>query len=142
MFNQLKSITRGTSNHNPNQILTNIFVRIQEAAKGNSSQRHISFAKEDNEISKLQKCLREKSNTVISTDWQKRYKHHYQAHLERLSHFLVEGPGVWWTTTPEGVEFFDATQAPQSIICHITTDHLIPKRSTCSWLNNGKNALS
>ena len=29
-FNQLKSITRSTSNHNPTQVLTNIFIRVQE----------------------------------------------------------------------------------------------------------------
>ena len=31
----------------------------------------------------------------------------YQAHIERISDYLICGPGVWWKTTDDGVEFFD-----------------------------------
>lgn len=45
MFNELKSITGSTSNHNTNQIITNILVRIQEEDKNNSN-KSLSFFKE------------------------------------------------------------------------------------------------
>ncbi len=32
-----------------------------------------------------------------------------QAHLERISDFLITGPGVWWRKTSEGFEFLDGT---------------------------------
>ncbi len=35
---------------------------------------------------------------------------HYQAHLQRISDFILTGPGVWWRKTSEGVEFLDGSQ--------------------------------
>ena len=117
MFNQLKSITHSTSNHNPTQIITNILVRIQEEEKSHSNSSQMCLDSEENEVSKLQKCLKSKTNTVISFEWQQKYRPHYQAHLERLSDFLAEGSNSWWKNTSKGVEFFDTTGSPEAIAC-------------------------
>jgi len=69
-------------------------------------------------VSKLQKCLKEKSNTIILHSWKTRYRPHFQAHLERISDFLVDGPNSWWKCTPQGIEFFDETNPPQNVDCH------------------------
>lgn len=103
MSNQLKSITHSTSNHNPTQIITNILVRIQEEEKSYSNTSQMCLDSEENEVSKLQKCLKSKTNTVISFEWQKKYRSHYQAYLERLSDFLAEGSNSWWKNTSKGV---------------------------------------
>lgn len=38
----------------------------------------------------------------------KKYRHDYQAHLERISDFLLPGENVWWSKTDNGVEFKDS----------------------------------
>ena len=32
---------------------------------------------------------------------------HYQAHLERISDYLLCGPGIWWKEKPDGILFLD-----------------------------------
>ncbi len=34
---------------------------------------------------------------------------HYQSHLERISDYLILGPGVWWKACSGGVEFLDGS---------------------------------
>ena len=36
----------------------------------------------------------------------------HQAHLERISDFLLPGPGIWWQHTPARIEFFDGYHSP------------------------------
>ena len=117
MFNQLKSITRSTSNHDPNQMLTNILVRIEEEYKAHTNRSLSCLKGEDNEVSKLQQCWSQNTNTVIPRKWLEQDRPHYQAHLERICDYLVEGPNAWWKHTTDGVEFFDATNLPQSLLC-------------------------
>jgi len=118
MFNQMQSITRNTSNHSPNQIISNILIRIQEEEKSQSSKSLSCLKLQEGTVSKLQKCLKEKSNTIIPHSWKTRYRPHFQAHLERISDFLVDGPNSWWKCTPQGIEFFDETNPPQNVDCH------------------------
>lgn len=48
-------------------------------------------------------------NTVFPKSMLDRIPQHYQAHLERISDFLIHGPGVWWKATADGIMFFDGT---------------------------------
>ena len=36
-----------------------------------------------------------------------KHSSHYQAHLERISDYLLPGPDVWWKKTSQGIEFLD-----------------------------------
>ena len=39
--------------------------------------------------------------------------HSWQAHLKRLSPYLILGEGVWWHSTITGYEFHDGKEAPE-----------------------------
>ena len=66
-----------------------------------------TIKKQERELSKLSQALLPKKNTVIPHDWLKYSSSHYQAHLERIEDYLLEGPGIWWRHTENGVEFLD-----------------------------------
>ena len=118
MFNKVKSITRTTSNYHPEDMITNILVRLQEEQKQDSNNSLSCLQNAEGEVSKLGQALGEKENTVIPKEWQHNYKAHYQAHLERISDYLIEGPNVWWRSTETGTEFFDVKNCQSdNVLC-------------------------
>ena len=42
-------------------------------------------------------------NTVFPHHMLEKFSEHYQAHLERISDYILLGPGVWWSELPEGM---------------------------------------
>ena len=116
MFNQLKSITHSTSNHNPTQIITNILVRIQEEEKSHHNSSQMCSDSEENEVSKLQKCLKSKTKLILSSLLNGNRSIDPIIRLT-LRDFLAEGSNSWWKNTSKGVELFDATGSPEAIAC-------------------------
>ncbi len=108
MFNQCKSITKATSNQNANQLITNILIRTQEEEKARSTLND-SFHRQESEVQKLAQALPPKENTIIPNSWISESPRQYQTHLERISDYLVKGPGLWWRSVENGIEFFDCT---------------------------------
>ena len=109
MFGQAKQITKATSSLNPNHIGTNILIRVREEAK----VCHLNpLASEEGVISKLAQVLGTAPNTVISKSWLKSTASQYQSHLERISDFLLPGPGIWWRHADNGIEFLDSASSP------------------------------
>jgi hypothetical protein len=43
----------------------------------------------------------------IPNYWMENCPIHYQAHLERIGDYLIQGQGIWWRYIDTGVEFFD-----------------------------------
>ena len=121
MFGQCKAITRTTSNQHTSNIISNILVRMHYEKQ----RREINtFHKQDSEIMRLSEVLQGKKNTLIPHEWMEKCSVHYQAHLERISDFLVHGPGVWWKYTQLGVEFFDVSGIPtQTVSTHHFRTH-------------------
>ena len=64
MFGQCKAITRTTSNHHTNHVITNILIRLHSENKTQASVAH-TIEKQESEIFKLAKALPSKQNTVI-----------------------------------------------------------------------------
>ena len=121
MFGQCKAITRTTSNQHTSNIISNILVHMHYEKQ----RREINtFHKQDSEIMRLSEVLQGKKNTLIPHEWMEKCSVHYQAHLERISDFLVHGPGVWWKYTQLGVEFFDVSGIPtQTVSTHHFRTH-------------------
>ena len=117
MFGQCKSITKATSSQRPNHIITNILLRLQEEAKANPSNVKCLEAQEG-EITKLAKAVSLKQNTIIPKQWLQQSPRQYQGHLERISDFLVTGPGKWWREVDNGIEFFDVSLPSPSLPPH------------------------
>ena len=64
--------------------------------------------KQQSHVSRLAHSLPPQKNTKIPKTLIKKYSSSWQAHLERISDFLLPGEGVWWSQDDEFVEFFDA----------------------------------
>ena len=67
-----------------------------------------SVTKQQAHISKLAKSLPPLGNTVVPFVTLASSSSYWQAHLERISDFLIVGKDIWWSSNEEGdVEFFD-----------------------------------
>ena len=96
MFNQVKRITQSTSNYSPKQMIPNLFVRIQ--AEKEMGLHSDDASQQKDEISNLAKSLPPPTNTRIPLHLVKQHNSDWQAHLQRISDFLLEGESVWWCT--------------------------------------------
>lgn len=111
MFGQYKAITKSTSNDHPNQITTNLMIRLLK-----EQALSTSLPAQDGEVHKLAQTLPVKHNIVIPRSWLESV--HYQAHLERISDYLLSGPGGWWQQTQDGVKFVDVSHPTGSLPEH------------------------
>ena len=59
----------------------------------------------DSKIKKVSECLPAKKNTVFDISWQNRSD--FQAHMEKLSDFLLPGHGVWWHFDDDSIVMHD-----------------------------------
>ena len=116
VFNAITNITRTTSSFHGNHIIANILVRLQ-AEKHLSANHHASTVeKQQAHVSKLASTLPQFSNTIIPKDMMVKHPSSWQAHLERISDFLLAGKGVWWNENENGdAHLFDAKGNPESL---------------------------
>ena len=116
MFGTLKDITKRTSSMRPGEIEFNALIRVQEETT-NKYPNH-SY---DKVVSKHARNLSEPVNIIVPVKVMKKHSHHWQALLENISDYLIEGEGIWWKRLPNGdVEFFNI-QVPQHIYHQILT---------------------
>ena len=101
-FNFLKTITKATSNHHPENVLLNAMIRIQvkeNLATKIYNEINSKISKHDSQI-KIQK-----TNSFFTFKFIRDNKWVYQSHLERIADFLLEGNT--WEERENGVEFLD-----------------------------------
>lgn len=109
MFHHIKLITKRTSNYSNDQVIPNIMVRLQ--AEKQMTKRD-DASKQDAHISTLSKALSPLRNTRIRISMIKKFEREWQAHLQEISDFLLEGEGVWWRKENDAVEFQDISGFP------------------------------
>ena len=103
-FNLLKTITKLTSNHHTNNVIFNIWVRLQAKKMGN--EKHCTFEKENSMISKLNTLLPPKENSFVYFEHINSKPDEWQALLEiMIPDYLIDG--VWWKKNEMGIEFLD-----------------------------------
>ena len=110
-FNTLKSITNQTSNRKPEHVITNGFLHLQAEQQTHVSQQH--YAEEESRISSLTNKLDQQPNSLIPISYILKFPDYFQAHLERISDFLLPGQGVWWDVAENGITFKDGPDEPQ-----------------------------
>ena len=114
IFNTITNITKSTSSYHPSHIIGNIFIRLQ-AEKQTHAFQGASSLKQETSVSKLADSLPPYGNIIISGDLLKKHIRSWQAHLERISDFLLPGKGAWWRHDEKGnVEFLDREKAASS----------------------------
>ena len=105
MFQKAKGITKTTSNNHAQHVTTNIIQRLQfeEGSEG-------VIATQESHIKSLSLVVGSMKNTFFPNSLLNLLPEHYQSHLERISDYLLRGPGVWWEKTHQGLIFFDGTE--------------------------------
>ena len=68
-----------------------------------------TIGKQESEVTRLAQTLPSKTNTTFDKGSIKKHSVHYQAHLERISDYLVLGKGIWWSEDDHKVTFYDAS---------------------------------
>lgn len=109
-FNHFKRITNTTSNYNPNQIIPNVFIRMQ--AERELGDQQDNTEKQQASISRIAECLNPPTNTHISVELVRKYSREWQAHLQQISDYLLEGQGVWWNLVQGDIVFNDISDSP------------------------------
>ena len=61
----------------------------------------------DTQVSHVAKHLPQSPETTINSSFLRMRERSWQAHLVRISPFLVLGEGVWWESSVNGIHFFD-----------------------------------
>ena len=107
----IKSIksTSNISSNKPEHIIANLFLRFQVEQKTKSSKL-TEAQKQENAISKIYREMKNPGNTFISFEYIKNNASQWQAHLERISDYLLPGKGIWWNETDKGIEFYDTDE--------------------------------
>jgi hypothetical protein len=108
VFNAVTNITQSTTSKRPGHIIGNVFLRIQAEKKMGAYHSDNSVTKQQAHISNLAKSLPPLGNTVVPFVTLASSSSSWQAHLERISDFLIVGKDIWWSSNEEGdLEFFD-----------------------------------
>ena len=107
-FGQANAISKATSNYHPDHIISNVIVRFQVEA---NREKQSLLLQQNCIVSNLAKALPPFTNTVLpSALLEETNAAEVQAHLERVSDFLLPGQGVWWKGKPDGgIEFLDSS---------------------------------
>ncbi len=104
VFGQANSISKSTSNYHPDHVLTNIIIRCQVESEVGREDQVLS---QNSAVADLASSLPPFPNTFLPLSWLENSPTQLQAHLERISDFLLPGPGIWWKSVPGGIEFLD-----------------------------------
>ena len=109
-FHLIQGITKSTSNNQPGHIIGNLVVRAEVECQGKEKFEH----KDRKDaiigiISKLGKQVERKiqKDSFFSYADIEKYSADWQAHLERISDFLIFGKDEYWEMTEFGIRFFD-----------------------------------
>ena len=102
LFGQAKQIAAATTNRKPESIVPNILIRPQAKQKKKDlytslHHSHSSITKEASGVAKY--CTQ---NTKIPLTFIHKHITSWQC---RIASFLVEGEGVWWKESDDGIEF-------------------------------------
>ena len=124
-FGDLRSISKSTSNRQPEYTLQNAVLRFNAQQESHSIAD--SLQKQESVISQQAKFLDKKTDTRFHITDIIKNPYLYQCHLQRISDFLLCGKGVWWSLTGSAVVFHDATGRSSS---HISGPPLHQLRST------------
>ncbi|KAL5510055.1 hypothetical protein EMCRGX_G005525 [Ephydatia muelleri] len=95
IFGQAKAITKATSCNRPNEVITNILLRVQME----QAAHDVMDDRDESQVKKLSKAVGPRPNSVFSNA--------LMVQFEQISDFLLPGEGVWWKHVAQGVEFLD-----------------------------------
>ena len=102
-------IAERASNRHPENVIMSIMMHIQVR-----HEIYLTTHGSETSIRKLAVHLPDFGGTFLSHEFATKHKDSYQAHLQRISPFLLQGPGVWWSNVESGYTFHDGDSCPSS----------------------------
>ena len=111
LFGQAKQIALKASNRQPENAIFNIFVCL--SASKVLGELKVSTQKQDTQVSRAATHLPSFQGTNIPKQFVQDHSPHWQAHLKRISSFLVHGVDVWWHSDTNSYIFHDGTNDPE-----------------------------
>ena len=110
-FSTINSISKSTSNGHPEHIIPNSIIRVQ--AEKSFRSKKSALTNQQSKIGQFAKNLPNFPDTSVPNEFLD--NEIYQAHLERISDFLLCGRGVWWHADEESQEiiFHDSKEQPE-----------------------------
>ena len=139
LFADINAISKSTSSGRPNHIIPNSILRLQ-AEKHFKDLREDCTEAQESQISHFAHQLPKAANTSFFGDLFQ--SEMYQAHLERISDYLLPGEGVWWHRDEEScsIVFHDSVDEDDwrdegPAMCHFRSSSLksIELRVQSSW---------
>ena len=92
-----------------------MFIRFQaEQKKAKTPGNTNADESQSHEMSQLYSIMEKLPDTIIPYDFIRGNQRVWQAHLERISHFLLPGERIWWSQDEQGVIFHDGPHQPNS----------------------------
>ena len=138
LFGQARRTAEATSNRHPENIIFTVLLRLQ--AKKELGKILHSVNEADSQVSKAAANLSAFKGSKFSKCFVEYRLHSWQAHLERISPFLLEGEGVWWREFNGIYYFMDGDDDPNyhsqgPTLLHFTTSSLddVVNRHKKSW---------
>ena len=105
LFGQARTIAQACTNHHADNVIPHVLVRIQ--AQQENRKTMSSVERGDTQVSHVARHMPKLPGTTVSSSFIAERKDSWQAHLERISPFLIAGQGVWWVPAEGGFHFFD-----------------------------------
>ena len=110
LYGQARRTAEATSNWHPENIIFTVLLRLQAKKELGKILHCVNEA--DSQVSKAAANLSAFKESKFSKCFVEYRLHSWQAHLERISPFLLEGEGVWWREFNGIYYFMDGDDDP------------------------------
>ena len=105
LFGQARRIAETCTNHHAQNVIPQVMLRLQ--AKQEQRQPLASVENSDSQVGQIAKHLPQFPGTTIKFSFLRSRESSWQAHLVRISPFLLQGKGAWWELKSNGFLFYD-----------------------------------
>ena len=129
LFGQARHIASSTSNRKPNNVIPTILLRLQ--ARRDLGQLLPTFQATESQVQTASKAVPPFQCTKLPVSFIQKHTRSWQAHLVRISRYLLPGEGAWWKAEGENYIFTDSDSDPDF---QPAGPPLLHFRSTC--MNN------
>jgi hypothetical protein len=110
MFQQAKKVAMNTTNRKPENVIPSIMLRLQaQQVCGKLSE---TYQASETKVNKVATDLPPFCGTSLTSKFISSKSRSWQAHLERISSYLVVGEGVWWSKKGNSFIFHDGDHDP------------------------------
>lgn len=110
LFGQARQIVSSTTNRKPNNIIPAILLRLQ--ARRELGQLVSPVQNTESQVQIASKGLAPFHRTKLEVEFVQKHLRSWQAHLTRISNYMLLGEGVWWKVEGSHYIFFDGDSDP------------------------------